>query len=107
MPADWPCCGSRQAPCHKAAIRDSGVGLSAEDQRQLFTRFSRARNSATAAIGGTGLGLTITRSLVEMQGGEISVTGVPGLGSTFSFTLPAAAPEPTLDGHYYRDRGQD
>ena len=77
----------------RVAIRDSGIGISEDDQRQLFTRFFRAKNSATAAVGGTGLGPTIMRSLVEMQGGTISVASAPGQGSTFSFTLPAVRSE--------------
>lgn len=72
------------------AVTDSGIGLSTEEQAQLFTRFYRAPNVATKGIGGTGLGLAITRSLVEMQGGEIQVTSEPGHGSTFRLTLPLA-----------------
>lgn len=71
-------------------VTDSGIGLSIEEQAQLFTRFYRARNAITEVGGGTGLGLVITRSLVEMQGGEIQVKSEPGQGSTFSFTLPLA-----------------
>lgn len=70
------------------AVTDSGIGLSAEEQAHLFTRFYRARSAET--ISGTGLGLVITRSLVEMQGGEIQVASEPGHGSTFRFTLPCA-----------------
>ncbi|HLX59065.1 MAG TPA: response regulator [Ktedonobacteraceae bacterium] len=77
------------------AITDSGIGLSAEDQAHLFTRFYRAHNPATEAVSGTGLGLVITRSLVEMQGGEIQVSSEPGHGSTFRFTLPLAQPVET------------
>ena len=72
------------------AITDSGIGLSTEEQAQLFTPFYRAHNPMTEAVGGTGLGLVITRSLVEMQGGEMQVSSVPGHGSTFGFTLPLA-----------------
>ena len=57
------------------AITDSGIGLSTEEQALLFTRFYRARNAVTEAVSGTGLGLVITRSLVEMQGGEIPFRG--------------------------------
>lgn len=69
-------------------IQDDGIGLAPEEQAQLFTKFFRANNRTTQEVGGTGLGLTITRSLVEMHGGEISVTSAPGEGSTFAFTLP-------------------
>jgi signal transduction histidine kinase len=70
------------------AVKDTGVGLSSEEQAQLFTKFFRADHPATRKEGGTGLGLWITRSLVEMHNGNISVTSEPGKGSTFTVTLP-------------------
>lgn len=80
----------------RLVVRDSGVGLTPDEQAQIFTKFFRARNRATQESGGTGLGLAITRSLVEMHGGEITLSSAPGEGSTFTFTLPLAeqsAPE--------------
>jgi signal transduction histidine kinase len=74
-------------------ISDTGIGLSEAEQAQLFTRFFRADNPAVRAVGGTGLGLVITRSLVELHGGDISVRSAPGQGSTFVVTLPADVPE--------------
>jgi signal transduction histidine kinase/DNA-binding response OmpR family regulator len=71
-------------------VQDTGIGLSKEDQTQLFNKFFRAKNRATQEVVGTGLGLAITRSLVEMHGGEIKVESELGKGSTFSFTLPFA-----------------
>jgi len=70
-------------------VSDSGIGLSAEEQAQLFTRFFRAQQRGPL---GTGLGLVITRLLVELQGGRITVSSAPGRGSTFSFSLPVLAP---------------
>jgi signal transduction histidine kinase len=70
-------------------ISDTGVGLSPEDQAQLFTKFFRAHDRSPQAAGGTGLGLVITRLLVELHGGRITVSSAPGQGSTFSFSLPA------------------
>jgi signal transduction histidine kinase len=70
-------------------VSDTGIGLSAEDQAQLFTKFFRAHDRSSQAGGGTGLGLVICRLLVELQGGQITVSSAPGQGSTFSFTLPA------------------
>jgi signal transduction histidine kinase len=78
-------------------VRDNGVGLSADEQARLFDKFFRAQHPATQEVAGTGLGLAITRSLVEMQGGQITVISAPGQGATFSFTLPAARhPQKTM-----------
>jgi signal transduction histidine kinase len=71
-------------------IRDTGIGLSAEQQGQLFTRFFRAQHRGPDRAGGTGLGLVITKLLVELHGGQISVSSAPERGSTFSFSLPIA-----------------
>jgi CheY-like chemotaxis protein len=77
------------------SVKDNGIGITAEDQAKLFSRFFRANNRATLENRGTGLGLAITRTLVEMQGGEITVTSAPDEGSTFCFTLPVTqASEP-------------
>jgi signal transduction histidine kinase len=70
-------------------VQDTGIGLSSDDQAQLFTKFFRAQHRTTAGVGGTGLGLAITRALVELHGGEITVTSTLGQGTTFGFTLPA------------------
>src|SRR5215467_337760 len=70
-------------------VSDSGIGLSPEDQAQLFTKFFRADDRSGQAGRGTGLGLVITRLLVELHGGRITLSSAPGKGSTFSFTLPA------------------
>jgi signal transduction histidine kinase len=73
-------------------VRDNGVGLSADEQAQVFNKFFRAQQPARQEVVGAGLGLAITRLLVELHGGRISVVSAPGQGSTFSFTLPVAAP---------------
>jgi len=70
------------------AVSDNGIGMSAEEQRKLFTRFYRVKNHITQEAGGTGLGLAITKMLVEMHNGDIQVRSTPGEGSIFSFTLP-------------------
>jgi signal transduction histidine kinase len=72
------------------AVADSGIGMSAEDQARLFTQFFRSENPAVREQQGWGLGLNVTRRLVELQGGEMGVTSELGKGSTFWFTLPIA-----------------
>lgn len=71
-------------------IHDTGMGIPAEEQKHLFEKFYRVNNSATREQGGTGLGLYIARSLIEMYGGKIWVESEVGKGSTFAFSLPIA-----------------
>ena len=72
-------------------VSDTGMGLSEEQQKQLFSAFSQAEPSHSRQFGGSGLGLTICRQLVERMGGAISVNSELGYGATFSFTLPLLA----------------
>lgn len=76
----------------QVTVEDDGLGISPEDQTQIFTRFYRVRTPETDAIEGTGLGLAIVKSLVELHGGQIGVESRLGKGSTFYFTLPLEAP---------------
>lgn len=69
-------------------VRDSGPGLSAEDQESLFQPFSQVDNSSTRRHGGTGLGLGICKQLVELMGGRLGVISAIGSGSTFWFEIP-------------------
>ncbi len=71
-------------------VRDTGVGIQAADMERIFDRFYRTENALKIEAGGTGLGLSLTRPLIELMGGAIWVESEVGVGTTFSFVLPTA-----------------
>ncbi|MEK6255945.1 MAG: ATP-binding protein, partial [Chloroflexota bacterium] len=75
-------------------VKDSGVGMSAEDLEGIFDEFAQADSSQSRAVEGTGLGLTITRRLVQMHGGTIDATSKQGEGSSFTVKMPVVANVP-------------
>ncbi len=83
-------------PCLlRIRVADTGIGIKAEDQARIFDKFERGDSSSAREQEGTGLGLALTRKLVELHGGQISVEseGVKGRGSLFTLLLPLAPPE--------------
>ncbi len=75
-------------------VKDTGIGMSIEEQNVIFERFTQVDDSLTRKFGGSGLGLTISKGLIELLGGQIRVSSKPLKGSTFYFTIPYIA---TLD----------
>jgi PAS domain S-box-containing protein len=75
------------------AVRDTGIGIAPEDKARIFLEFEQADVGSTRKFGGIGLGLTISKRIVERMGGSIAIEGTPGAGSTFSVTVPLPAAE--------------
>ncbi|MFJ5999927.1 ATP-binding protein [Streptomyces sp. NPDC092370] len=78
-------------------VSDTGIGIPATEQKQLFTRFFRASNANDAAIPGTGLGLTIVRTIIDNHGGTTEIHSRQGQGTTVTARLPLTATDPVTD----------
>src|SRR5262249_23122928 len=81
---------TREGEQVRIAVADTGIGIASEDQDKIFEEFRQDGRERSRE--GTGLGLTLTRRIVELHGGTIRVESTPGKGSTFSFTLPTTQP---------------
>jgi signal transduction histidine kinase/CheY-like chemotaxis protein len=89
---------SRQGERVAVSVIDTGIGIKEEDQERIFQAFTQVDGSYSRRYQGTGLGLTLVKKFVEMQGGRVTLTSRFGEGSDFSFTLPAAVSQaPTFD----------
>jgi signal transduction histidine kinase len=73
---------------YEISVRDTGIGIAAEDLDKIFEEFRQVGADTDRKAEGTGLGLALTRRLIELHGGRIRVASEPGQGTTFTFTLP-------------------
>jgi signal transduction histidine kinase/ActR/RegA family two-component response regulator len=78
------------------AVEDTGIGIAPDKREAIFDAFTQADGSHTRQFGGSGLGLTITRRLVDLMGGDLDLTSEPGVGSCFFFELPLPSAEPPV-----------
>jgi signal transduction histidine kinase len=78
----------------QVSVIDTGIGIRAADQANLFNRFFRANDQVVKKVGGTGLGLSISKGLTELHGGSLTFKSQYRAGTTFTITLPIAGPEP-------------
>jgi signal transduction histidine kinase len=81
----------RRGDALQIQVRDTGIGIRAEDLAKLFVEFQQLDSGATRRHQGTGLGLVLTRRIAELHGGSVRVASTPGMGSTFTVLLPFAA----------------
>ena len=73
-------------------VQDTGIGMTPEQASKSFDVFSQVDSSSTRQHEGTGLGLAITRRLCQLMGGQVALDSTPGVGSTFTITIPAVLP---------------
>lgn len=85
-------------PCIRFDVEDTGIGIPQDKQDIIFNLFSQADSSTAQKYGGTGLGLAITRRLAGLLGGDVRIKSEPGIGSTFSLTLPLFVQKTTENG---------
>jgi signal transduction histidine kinase len=90
----------------RVAVADTGIGIPPEDQERIFEEFVSLDRGVDRRLGGSGLGLSIARRLIEMHGGQLGLESSPGEGSLFHFTLPTERNRSALAASGGRSRGQ-
>lgn len=79
---------SRESDAVLISVRDTGIGIDPEEITSIFERFCRTREATDQAVPGSGLGLSLTKAIIESHGGTVEVSSAPGCGSTFTMRLP-------------------
>ena len=98
--------GTDANPLIRFDVEDTGIGIPSDKQQAIFQLFTQADGSTTRKFGGTGLGLTITKQLVELMGGDVSVKSEPGAGSVFTLMISAGVDvnaQPKLGKEHMKD----
>jgi PAS domain S-box-containing protein len=108
LPSSAQLAGQATPPFVTFRVSDTGIGMTQEQQRQLFREFVQIDDASTRRYGGSGLGLAISHRLCQLMGGDIGVTSEPGKGSTFTVQLPVRGERievaaETIDGCILRD----
>lgn len=86
-------------------VKDNGIGMSKEFLETIYDPFARERNSTVSKIQGTGLGMAITKNLVDLMGGTISIQSIPGKGSEFTVTISLSIAKQEIDENFWKNNG--
>ncbi len=102
-----PACSSGQSASYRIQVSDTGIGMTPEFASRVFESFERERTSTVSGIQGTGLGMAITKSIVDLMKGRIDVRTAPGQGTTFTVYLPLTVCNPPAAPAAVQERAED
>ncbi len=97
---------TKRTQCVEVSVSDTGIGIEAKNRKKIFERFVQVNRSSGAGEKGTGLGLPISKELVQLHGGKIWVENIPGKGSKFTFTIPKLSESAILREYFQNEIAQ-